>query len=250
MSTSPGAKRFVKTIFSQVPRTYERANHVLTFGLDILWRKKAVRIAAGGADAGTVSARGPAAAGMWVDMCSGTGETAAYLSRTAPDGTKITVVDFSPAMMAEARKKPELAQADFVEADINALPFPDESVDLVTMSFATRNINLDRDALVRAFSELHRIVKHDGMFVNLETSQPPAALLRKLFHLYIGWFVKRIGGRISGAPIAYAYLSQTIPRFYTADELAEIIRRAGFGEVIYKRLMFGVAAIHIAQKTG
>lgn len=228
---------FLKKVFSEVPTTYERVNHVLTLGLDRVWRLRAARIAARFGEAG-----------RWVDMCTGTAETAAYLMSLAPAGTRIQAVDFSQAMMAEARKKPEAAHVEFISADIHALPFPDGSVDLVTMSFAARNINIDRESLAHAFTELHRVLKRGGCFVNLETSQPPSVFVRRCFHLYVKLFVEKIGGWLSGSRKGYAYLAGTIPRFYTAETLADILRQAGFEDVTFRRLMFGAAAIHQARK--
>ncbi len=228
----------IEHIFSEVPATYELVNHILTLGMDIRWRRQAALIATGA---------GP---GEWVDMCAGTGEMAVYLSRLAPDGTRVRAVDFSATMMAEARGKLETEHVDFVQAEITALPFPDSTIDLVTMSFATRNVNLNREALLRAFAELHRILKPGGLFVNLETSQPPSAFVRKCFHLYVQLLVKPVGRLISGSSVAYAYLSRTIPRFCTAEELAGIIREAGFGEVCFRHLLLGAAAIHEARKAG
>lgn len=227
---------FLKNVFSEVPATYERVNRVLTLGLDRVWRRRAARIAAA------------AGGGQWVDMCTGTGETAVYLSRLAPEGTRIQAVDFSPAMMAEARKKREAARIEFVSADIHALPFSNESVDLITMSFAARNINVNRESLVHGLAELHRVLKPGGRFVNLETSQPPSCLVRKCFHLYVKLFVRQVGSRLSGSNTGYSYLSKTIPRFYPAEVLVDILRQAGFREVSFQRLMFGVAAIHQARK--
>ena len=227
---------FVKKVFSEVPTTYERINHILTFGFDTIWRKKAAKIAAsyGGLE--------------WVDMCTGTGETAAYLCRLAPEGTNISAVDLSPEMMAEARKKPEAENINFIIADVKELPFADESIDLITISFATRNINLNKEALVQSFSEFHRVLKPSGRFVNLETSQPPNGFIRMLFHLFIKLFVKQIGTRMSGSMSGYLYLSKTIPKFYTAHELVDIMHQAGFSDVIFKKLLIGVAAIHQGTK--
>ena len=227
---------FVKNVFSEVPETYEQINHVLTLGLDTVWRRRAAKIASS------------ADAGYWVDMCTGTGETGTYLSHLASEGTRILAVDFSPAMIVEARKKPETENIEFVTADIKALPFPDESIDLITMSFATRNVNLSREVLVESFAELHRVLKPGGLFVNLETSQPPLSVIRKCFHWYVKLFVKRIGSRISKSKIGYVYLSKTIPRFYPADVLAAIMYQAGFMEVTFQRLLFGAAAIHQAKR--
>jgi len=236
MNTLPRTARGVQRIFSTVPATYELANHVLTFGMDVVWRRRA---------AGIASLSG---GGHWVDVCTGTGEMAANLSRLAPEGTTIRAVDFSPAMMDEARKKPEARDIDFVTANMGALPFPNESIDLVTMSFAARNVNVSQEALCQGFSELYRVLAPGGRFVNLETSQPPLPLVRKCFHLYVRLFVRQVGSRISGSKAGYAYLSKTIPRFYPADVLADMLRNAGFSKVTFQRLLFGVAAIHQATK--
>ncbi|MDA3814035.1 MAG: ubiquinone/menaquinone biosynthesis methyltransferase [Candidatus Cloacimonetes bacterium] len=227
---------FVKKVFSEVPTTYERTNHVLTLGFDTIWRKKTAKIAAshGGTE--------------WVDMCTGTGEMAAYLSRLAPQGTNVSAVDLSSEMMAEASKKLEAENIKFFEADVKDLPFEDGSIDLITISFATRNINLNKKALVKSFSEFRRVLKQGGRFVNLETSQPPSYMIRKLFHLFVKLFVKQVGSRISGSINGYLYLSKTIPKFYTAKELADIMYQAGFQHITFKRLLFGVAAIHQGTK--
>lgn len=234
MGMPPKSRRFIETVFSEVPATYELVNHVLTFGLDMVWRRRAARIA---------SKAGP---GQWADMCTGTGETAVYLRRLAPKGTRIWAVDLSRAMMAEARKKREAKEIVFVASDITGLPFRDGSLDLVTISFATRNLNLSGEKLAQAFSEFHRVLKSGGRLVNLETSQPPFAPVRKLFHLYVKLCVKRIGSGISGSEAGYAYLAATITRFHAANILADIIRKAGFKEVTFQRLLFGAAAIHQA----
>ncbi len=227
---------FVKKVFSEVPITYERINHILTFGFDTIWRKKTAKIAAsyGGSE--------------WIDMCTGTGETAAYLSHLAPEGTIITAVDLSPEMMVEARKKPEAKKINFIIADVKELPFEDESIDLITISFATRNINLNKEALLKSFSEFYRVLKPGGRFINLETSQPPIGFIRMLFHLFIKLFVKQVGSKMSGSMSGYLYLSKTIPKFYTAPQLADILHQVGFSDVNFKRLLFGVAAIHIGKK--
>jgi len=227
---------FVEKVFAQVPATYELVNHVLTLGLDILWRRRAARIAAA------------AGGSRWADMCTGTGETAMYLRRLAPKTTDVYGVDFSEPMLEEAKKKPEADGINFVVSDIKSLPFDDASFDVLTMSFATRNINLSREVLVASFTEYCRVLKSGGRFVNVETSRPPFAPIRKFFDLYIKMFVKAIGTRISGSMVAYKYLATTIPRFYTAEELAEILREAGFQKVTFTRHLFGAVAIHQAFK--
>lgn len=229
-------KEGIRKIFSEVPDTYELVNHILTFGLDIFWRKKAAQ----------TSAQGDG--NMWLDVCSGTGEMAVYLRRLAPKNTKVFACDFSFPMIQKALTKKEASEITFLVSDINSLPFPDDSFDLVTISFAVRNINLDREKFLKALQEINRVLKPGGRFVAVETSQPKSKIMKKAFHTYVRLAVKPIGQLISGSKSAYVYLSSTIPRFYPAEEFAEIIKQAGFSEVSFKRLLFGVAAIHKAVK--
>jgi len=226
----------VRKLYSEVAHTYELVNHVLTLGLDVYWRKKAARIAA--------SKDGR----HWLDVCSGTGEMAQNLSLLAEDGVMIISVDFSAPMLSKAMEKKNNADVYFVEAEAKELPFPDETFDLVTISFATRNISPNKDYLISHLREFYRVLTPEGRFINLETSQPSSKIIRQLFHSYINLFVKPIGTLISGSKPAYSYLSFTIPRFYPPDELSSIIHKAGFRKVLFKKLLFGVSAIHIAEK--
>ncbi len=222
----------MQRMFSEFPETYELTNHILTLGLDTVWRKRAARIAA--TDGGD----------QWADICTGTGEMAAYLSRLAPDRTKIYAIDFSQPMLAKARLKPEAGRLKFIYSDIKALPFPNDRFDLITMSFATRNINLSRDVLIQSFAEFYRVLKPGGRFVNLETSRPSFSPFRKCVDFFVKRMVKSIGSRISGSKAAYAYLANTIRIFYPPEELADVLQQAGFRDVSFHRCLFGVAAIH------
>ncbi len=222
----------IRNIFSEVPETYELINHILTFGLDVVWRKRAAKAAA------------MAGGNLWIDMCSGTGEMASNLSNIATNGTQIYAADFSLPMLNKARLKPDAKHIKFVLSDIKKLPFPNDTFNLITISFATRNINLNRDILIQSFKEFYRVLQPGGYFINLETSQPPHLLIRRLFHLYTKLFIERTGITISGSRAGYVYLSRTIPLFYNAEELADIMFQAGFKGVYFQKLFFGVAAIH------
>ena len=226
----------LRKIYFEIWRTYEFVNHAMTWGMDILWRRKA---------AGMATAQGGS---RWIDVCSGTGEMAAYLSRKADHSTTLVAADFSLTMLRQATTKPEANRVAFILADAKHLPFPDDTFDLVTTSYATRNMNVSRTILVQSFAEFHRILRPGGRFVSLETSQPPSKPIRKLFHLYVRLTVTPLGYMISGSRSAYAYLSHTIPRFYAADDLASILQEAGFTTVSFQRLMLGAAAIHKASK--
>lgn len=108
--------------------------------------------------------------GYWLDVCTGTGETANYLAESTDSKTKVHAVDFSLPMVHEALKKPNADRIHFALSNIKQLPFPDNTFDLITISFATRNINTGRQALEDSFRELHRVLKPGGVFLNLETS--------------------------------------------------------------------------------
>ncbi len=226
----------IQLIYSEVSGTYELVNHVLTFGMDILWRRKGAKVAAkeGGS--------------TWLDVCSGTGEMAVNLKRLGGRETTVVAADISLHMLHELSGEPGAVGISCVQSDAVSLPFADGSFDLITISFATRNIDTSREKLTACFREFRRVLKPGGRFINLETSQPTSGLIRQLFHLYVRTAIKPIGSAISGSKAGYAYLSHTIPRFYDAETLSEILGDAGFSDVSYEPMMFGAAAIHRAAR--
>jgi demethylmenaquinone methyltransferase/2-methoxy-6-polyprenyl-1,4-benzoquinol methylase len=151
-------------------------------------------------------------------------------------------------MLARARTKVLNAPTAFALGEVAHLPFPDNRCDLITISFATRNINLSPEILTATFGEFLRVLKPGGRFMNLETSQPRGPLIRRLFHLYADLVVRRVGRRLSGSRSGYAYLAASMRKFYGAGELAAILQAAGFASVSVKKLLFGVAAVHFALK--
>ena len=229
-------RKGVQKIYREVAKTYELVNHVLTLGMDVLWRKKAARIAVH--EGGNV----------WLDVCCGTGEMARYLSGLSSECVNIFAVDFSFPMLKKAMEKKTASNIFPVIAEAGVLPFPDNSLDLVTISFATRNLNPRKEIMESYLKEFNRVLKPGGHFINLETSQPTSTMIRKLFHFYVNKIVKPLGWLLSGSKSGYRYLSFTIPRFYTAEEFAQILCESGFSEVEYRQLFLGVSAIHVAKK--
>lgn len=227
----------LRKIFSEVSSTYELVNHILTFGLDIHWRKKAAQIAT--RECGL----------SWLDVCSGTGEMAVSLNHQATRRTMVVATDFSVPMLRRAKEKPEAHQISFTIADTRFLPFRDGTFDLITISFATRNINLTRDILVQCLRGFYRILRSGGAFVNLETSQPPSRLINKLFHLYVKLMVGWLGSKIAGFRAGSKFLSHSILRFYSAQEFTDILNKVGFAKVNVHQMMFGAVAIHKAVKS-
>ena len=229
-------KKGLKRIFSQVSDNYELVNHMLTLGLDICWRRRAAREAAltGGS--------------VWLDVCSGTGEMAQNLSRLAGKHVRIISIDFCFSMMAKALEKSYVHPILFAQAEAKSLPFPDQTFDMITISFATRNINPRKDIFIDHLKEFWRVLRPGGRFVNLETSQPSVRIFRSLLHSYVRLVVKPVGFFFTGSRAGYSYLSSTIPHFYPPEELSLILRQAGFRRVFFRPLLCGVSAIHTAIK--
>jgi demethylmenaquinone methyltransferase/2-methoxy-6-polyprenyl-1,4-benzoquinol methylase len=223
-------------IFSEVANQYELVNHVLTFGLDIPWRKRASQIAA--ADGGT----------LWLEVCSGTGEMAINLQKLATPGTRIVLSDFSFPMISKARSKSELQNAFISLAESCKLPFLANTFDLVVISFATRNIAGNRVRLMKFLKEFYRVLKPGGRFINLETSQPISRPIRAAYHLYTKGIVRTVGRLISGSRTGYAYLAHSVASFFDAEELSMILCEVGFSRVTCRKMSFGIVAVHKAVK--
>lgn len=229
-------RKGVQKLYTEVAETYESINHILTFGLDILWRNKASRE--------ITRTEGQ----YWLDVCSGTGEMTRNLSQRADASTKIYSVDFSFPMLSRAKKKNFKHHVNFTIADVAHLPFPDETFDLVSISFSIRNLNLNRNELLAHLREFYRILKPGGQFLNLETSQPSSKFLRKTFHFYIRKVVRPIGSFLSGSKAGYGYLAYTVPRFYPPEEFSSLILEAGFRRAKHRSAFLRFAAIHLATK--
>ncbi len=226
----------ILNIFSEVANQYEFVNHVLTFGLDIPWRKRASQIAV--ADGGT----------LWLEVCSGTGEMAVNLQKYASSGTRMVLSDFSFPMISKARNKSELQNTSISLAESCRLPFLDNTFDLIVISFATRNITGNRLRLMKFFKEFNRVLKPGGRFINLETSQPKSMAIRVAYHLYTKRIVRTLGRLISGSRTGYAYLAHSVATFFDAEELSMILHEVGFSKVKYRSMSFGIVAVHKAVK--
>jgi len=226
----------LQRIYVEVPETYEFLNHLLTFWQDIRWRKNAAELATNSGGE------------VWLDFGIGTGEMAANLSRLASSNTKVLAFDFSLPMMQMALEKPEAKSINFGLAEATRIPLKTNSVDAITISFAARNIDSSgKGNLLKCFSEFYRILQPGGRLVILESSQPRYKIIRYFYHLYVKLTVYPIGRFVSGSKAAYSYLSRSMQKFYSAEEMADILRQAGFEQVAFKRLMLGATAIHMAS---
>lgn len=227
----------VNTMFGRIARRYDAANHLLSGGLDILWRRKLVR---------DVRRRNPSDV---LDLATGSGDVAFALSHGLPTGTNIVGMDFCQPMLDQANaKKAALPAAQqqvvtFRQGDGMALPLPDASFDAVTISFGLRNM-ADRH---RSLMEMRRVLRPDGHLFVLEFSQPQA-WLKPFYFFYLRKILPRIAAMVTGDHAAYVYLNETIEEFPTRDELSAEIRAAGFSDVSAQGLTFGTVALHQAKR--
>lgn len=215
---------------------YEKANSFLTFGLDLYWRRRAASLARRAA---------PAAASA-LDACCGTGDFTLALRGAFGPALRLTGADLSGAMLSVAR--PKDPSIEFVQAEAKALPFPDASFDLVTISFAIRNLNIDREKLLAALCEFRRVLKPGGVFINLETTRPANRLLWLAMRLYVRTLIALLNRVSPKSRSSYLFLRNTILTWYSAAELDALLLEAGFASSSHAPLFPGAVAVHTALK--
>jgi demethylmenaquinone methyltransferase/2-methoxy-6-polyprenyl-1,4-benzoquinol methylase len=227
-------------IFTAVPDRYDLINRIFTWGQDKRWRLQAARLCL---------ATQP---NKILDLCCGTGDLAILLAQLAGSSTEVIGLDYSPPMLEKASEKASRAelktQLNFIHGDVGDLPFPDEYFDCIGISFAFRNLTYNNPNTPRYLAEIVRVLRKGGHFVIVESSQPPNKLIRKLDQFYLRTFVCWMGTFLSKNKAAYNYLTESASKFYTAEELADLLAKAGFSAVSVKRMMFGATAIHVAAK--
>jgi demethylmenaquinone methyltransferase/2-methoxy-6-polyprenyl-1,4-benzoquinol methylase len=248
------AARWVQGMFGRVAHRYDLLNHVLSFQVDRAWRAATARRA-------EEILRRPEA--RVLDLCCGTGDLMFELEKRrrslaqrsrgdqaeaasgSPASPLIFGSDFCHPMLVEAMRKAgnRGARTRVFEADALQLPLADASFDLITCAFGFRNFANYRKGL----AELHRVLRPGGMLAILEFSQPPNHLIAALYAFYSKHVLPRIGALVSGSPDAYTYLPESVRKFPGAELLAQEMRAMGYLDVEFKRMTFGVVALHIGR---
>ena len=214
----------VRTMFDRIAPVYDVMNRVMTLGLDQRWRRRTVRIAVKPGD-------------RVLDGCCGTGDLAIIAARA---GATVVGLDFSPEMLARARRKaPEL---EWIEGDLLELPFEEASFDAATVGFGVRNV----DDLERALAELHRVLRAGGLVAILEITRPRGPL-RVFYSLWFDRVVPLLGRVLPGGS-AYTYLPASVKRFPSAEALGDLMREAGFDHVRYELMAGGIVARHLGVR--
>jgi demethylmenaquinone methyltransferase/2-methoxy-6-polyprenyl-1,4-benzoquinol methylase len=233
------SQRPLYELFNRVPRRYDLLNRLFTWRLDQRWRRLAA-----------AQCLRPGARSV-VDLCCGTGDLGQIMAKQAGPEVSLAGVDFSERMLAVAQEKSSrLAgghRLSLARADAAQLPFADGSLDSVGIAFAFRNLTYRNPRREEYLSEIGRVIKPGGICVIVESSQPTWMPLRFCYHLYLRLVVERLGSLLSDAR-AYSYLAKSAREFYRAEELSSLIVSAGFQKVEFRRLLGGVAAIHVAVK--
>jgi demethylmenaquinone methyltransferase/2-methoxy-6-polyprenyl-1,4-benzoquinol methylase len=230
------AKRaYVQRIFSQIAPRYDLLNHLLSFNIDKAWRRRAI--------AALGWQRTPD--GLYVDLCAGTLDVAAELSRQSGFVGRVIGADFAEPMLRAGVGKASPSVVSPVVADALDLPIPDNAVSGAIVAFGIRNVaDLDR-----GLREVHRVLARGARFVILEFTTPRSSVVRGLYHLYFHHLLPQIGALVSGHRTAYAYLPRSVANFPIEEKLADRMRSAGFVDVNWRTLTFGVAAIHTGTKS-
>jgi demethylmenaquinone methyltransferase/2-methoxy-6-polyprenyl-1,4-benzoquinol methylase len=213
----------VRSMFDRIAPVYDVMNRVMTAGLDLRWRRIAAESVVRPGD-------------RVLDACCGTGDLAVAADKV---GGMVTGLDFSPRMLERARRK--LPSATWVEGDMLALPFEAGSFEAATVGFGVRNVADLEGGLV----ELRRVLAADGRVAVLEITQPHG-LLAPFYRIWFERIVPLIGRLLKGGA-AYTYLPASVRRFPGPDELAELLRAAGFTDVAYRTFAGGIVALHTGR---
>jgi len=214
----------VRTMFDRIAPIYDVMNHVMTAGLDVRWRRLAAASAVRGGD-------------RVLDAACGTGDLA--IADLKAGAGKVTGLDFSAKMLERARVKS--TAIEWLQGDMLALPFADETFDAATVGFGVRNV----ENLELGLSELRRVLRPGGRLAILEITQPRGAL-RPFYSLWFDRAVPLLGKVLPGGD-AYTYLPASVKRFPTAERLADMLREAGFGDVRFKLMGGSIVALHTGQ---
>ncbi|MBF4506702.1 bifunctional demethylmenaquinone methyltransferase/2-methoxy-6-polyprenyl-1,4-benzoquinol methylase UbiE [Flavobacterium sp. JLP] len=232
--SSLGKKEQVAQMFDNISGNYDNLNRVISFGIDVKWRKKVLKI---------VSDSKPK---IILDIATGTGDLAILMAQT--NAEKIIGLDISAGMLEVGKKKvaeKNLSNTiDLVLGDSENIPFADNYFDAITVSFGVRNF----ENLEKGFAEILRVLKQNGVFVILETSVPDKTPYKQGYKFYSKNILPIIGKLFSKDNSAYGYLSESAAVFPYGEALNNILRKIGFIDVVAMPQTFGVATIYSASK--
>lgn len=229
-----GKKEQVTQMFDTISDNYDGLNRVISFGIDVKWRKRVVNL---------LKKKQPK---NILDIATGTGDLAINLLKTG--ATNITGLDISQGMLDVGKKKVSALgmgnKIDMIIGDSENLPFQDNSFDAITVAFGVRNF----EDLNQGLSEIYRVLKPKGTFVVLETSIPTKTPFKQGYKFYTKYILPTIGKLFSKDRTAYSYLCESASVFPYGKDFNNILSKNGFISVENKPQTFGVASIYVASK--
>lgn len=232
--TGQGKKEQVAAMFNNIAGSYDFLNHFFSFGIDILWRKKAIRILR------------PEKPAVILDLATGTGDFALEAMRLDPE--KIIGMDISEGMLEQGRIKIKKRKLEHIISlqygDSENLPLPSDSIDAITIGFGVRNF----EDLNKGLSEMLRVLKPGGMAVILEFSKPTRFPVKLLYGFYFKRIMPLLGKMISKDSAAYTYLPASVQAFPEGRAFTDILGSTGFRECRAYSLTGGIATIYTGKK--
>lgn len=227
-------KEQVANMFDNISHKYDLLNHTLSMGIDILWRKKAIKLLK------------PFSPKVILDIATGTGDFAVEATKLNPD--KIIGVDISKGMLEVGRKKmAKKGLSDLIElklGDSENLEFEDNKFDAVTVAFGVRNY----ENLKKGLGEMFRVTKDEGHVMIIEFSKPSKFPVKQLYNFYFNFILPRIGKVVSKDNAAYQYLPESVAAFPDGQSFLDILKDVGYKEAKWIPLTFGISSIYWARK--
>ena len=225
----------VEKMFDNIAPAYDKLNHTLSLNIDKYWRKKAINWLK------------PFKPQRMMDVATGTGDFAIQAYKMLQPAELIGT-DISEGMMNVGRKKVEAiglgGKITFAKEDCTQLTFPDNRFDAITVAFGIRNF----EDLDKGLREMHRVLDKDGKLVILELSEPNHFPMKQLYAVYSKMVIPTLGKLFSKDKSAYTYLPASIKAFPQGEVMMDILKKAGFSQVRFKRLTFGICTLYMAIK--
>jgi demethylmenaquinone methyltransferase/2-methoxy-6-polyprenyl-1,4-benzoquinol methylase len=229
-----GKKQQVARMFDSISGNYDFLNHFLSLGIDIRWRKKAIKLLA------------KSKPKLILDVATGTGDFAVETLKLNPD--QVIGVDISEGMLEVGRKKMKARgidhKIDLRLGDSENLPFEENKFDAVIVAFGVRNF----ENLEKGLTEMQRVLKPGGQLVVLEFSKPRTFPFKQLYNFYFKFVLPKIGRLVSRDSAAYTYLPESVQAFPDGTDFTNILNRIGFNYTTCQSLTFGISSLYTGTK--
>jgi demethylmenaquinone methyltransferase / 2-methoxy-6-polyprenyl-1,4-benzoquinol methylase len=229
-----GKKEQVARMFDSISGKYDFLNHFLSLGIDIRWRKRAVKLLA------------PDKPKLILDIATGTGDFAIETLSLKPD--KVIGVDISEGMLEVGRRKMKARGYDAIiemrSGDSENLPFEENKFDAVIVAFGVRNF----ENLEKGLADMRRVLKEGGRVVVLEFSKPRSFPFKQVYNFYFNFILPKVGRMISKDSAAYTYLPESVQAFPDGDDFVSIMNKLGYKNTSCTPLTFGISSLYTATK--